>query len=83
MRHAWVGTLAGSGGLSAMDIEHNTAWEIKPERTEWKGWAAAAHLAVCTPALAQPPTQRLAHLPIALRDIERKAEDAGRRRAVV
>jgi hypothetical protein len=28
-----LGSLAGSGGLSAMDIEHNTSWEIKPEKT--------------------------------------------------
>ena len=28
-----LASLAGSGGLSAMDIEHNTSWEIKPERT--------------------------------------------------
>jgi hypothetical protein len=28
-----LASLAGSGGLSAMDIEHNTSWEIKPEKT--------------------------------------------------
>ena len=28
-----LASLAGSGDMSAMDIEHNTSWEIKPERT--------------------------------------------------
>jgi hypothetical protein len=28
-----LASLAGSGGMSAMDIEHNTTWEIRPERT--------------------------------------------------